>query len=209
MISDRAPTIDAAQAASLPVFDATINQYTPGPWAARITALDYPCVRDGGYIKSSYLNFLMTLPPLREPVLRYGITWNASEFDHEIAKSARHVEAVYLFMVGHRVDQECVVCQREGGIFPYCVVIENEHGQYGCCNCHWDTIIEGCSLIENEVLPQHDATPTLASVPVPVPNETIVAAPPLDSAFYRLKPGGWKFSLVLMTANYYTRPTLS
>lgn len=52
-----------------------------------------------------------------------------------------------MYMVGRQIELECVLCQRGGGIFPYCVVIDNEHGQSECCNCRWERTADGCWIL--------------------------------------------------------------
>ncbi|KAJ5618159.1 hypothetical protein N7537_003273 [Penicillium hordei] len=134
-------------ATSLPAPHTGPDEHPPGEWASHIQVLPYDCVRDGWDILPPFLRFLVTLPPRREPMLRKGISWDAFYLNEEIGKLSEHVEAAYMFMVGRRVELECVLCQLGGGAFPYCVVIDYEDGQSECCNCLWECTTDGCWLL--------------------------------------------------------------
>ncbi|KAJ5401127.1 hypothetical protein N7465_011616 [Penicillium sp. CMV-2018d] len=135
------------KATSLPDPPTGPNEHPPSEWASHLQALPYDCVRDGWDILPPFLRSIMDLPPRREPMLRNGIPWNALELNEEIGKLPEHVEAAYMFMVGRRVELECVLCQLGGGAFPYCVVIDYEDGQTECCNCLWECAMRGCWLL--------------------------------------------------------------
>ncbi|KAJ5497675.1 hypothetical protein N7453_006726 [Penicillium expansum] len=150
MALDRAPAAafsHLAEAANLPAPHTGAEERPAGDWAIHIQALPYHSVRGGLYITSSFLRYLVTLPPRREPMLRYDIHWDAFSLNKEISKSAEHVEAIFTFMVGHRAELECSLCQNGRGVFPFCVVVGYEYGQSECSNCIWQRDIDGCWLL--------------------------------------------------------------
>ncbi|KAJ5374386.1 hypothetical protein N7517_006392 [Penicillium concentricum] len=139
------------------------KKHAPAELAAHIQRLQYPRVREGHYVTSDILRPLVNRPARRVPMLRLGVHWDTFTLEDQIAGSASHAEAICMFMVGRRrhADLECISCQCERGVFPFCVVVDYENGSSGCANCHW-----------NEVQCSVGQSPSSASQPPPDPRCT-------------------------------------
>ncbi|KAJ6149858.1 FAD-dependent pyridine nucleotide-disulfide oxidoreductase [Penicillium samsonianum] len=123
---------------SLPAPITGTREEPPGDWADHLVKLAFPCAVEGRFIKSALLRELVDRQPRREPMLRYGVPMTGVALEFELGSSLKHVEAMYIFMVGRIADVECDTCQRDRGVFPFCVTVDLADGHVKCANCYWD-----------------------------------------------------------------------
>ena len=102
------------------------------------------------------------MPAMREPVLRPGITWTGEDLNRFLERDLCHVEAIYIFTVGQVAQNKCQLCERGGGIFPFCVVV----GSIGCASCY----VTGIPCSKDSLFPTvATAFPTVTSANRTIP----------------------------------------
>ncbi|OQE13212.1 hypothetical protein PENFLA_c052G03700 [Penicillium flavigenum] len=92
-----------------------------GPWASHLKKLNYTVAKQRSMLKTHTLLALNDMEPRRELMVRDNRDRTPSSFEHNIAQSARHVEAALGYVVGGLCDTPCTHCKREIGPFPHCV----------------------------------------------------------------------------------------
>ncbi|KAJ6190998.1 hypothetical protein N7519_001019 [Penicillium mononematosum] len=142
---------------------AALNAVKPsGPWASHLKKLNYTVAKQGSMLKTHTLLALNDMEPCRELMVRDNRDRTPSSFEHNIAQSARHVEAALGYVVGGLFDTPFTHCKREIGPFPHCVRVVGCEHMTACIGCHWNGPDDRC---EYYVMPANSSTGTAIVTP--------------------------------------------
>lgn len=142
--------------------------------------LPWSVARKENFIKSELLKALVTMTPVREPVLRASRAWTNKQLHEQLSKVISNAESAIIQTVGRVPTRKCKPCSKELGPWTQCVVIDDMgHLIKACGNCHWRKKDSRCDFCrsaptpssqraeENELLLTAPAATATPATPVP------------------------------------------
>jgi hypothetical protein len=123
------------------------KQDTPGPWAARVMALEWPTAQP----KTLLLDQISKMRASREPCVIQGRFVDGKSLDYLIGCSVQNVEAIVAQTVGTVSRTPCSRCKAKRNPFSECVTVPSSLSMGSCAPCHWAGNEFGC-------LPSRDYT---------------------------------------------------
>ncbi|KAJ5813399.1 uncharacterized protein N7503_000149 [Penicillium pulvis] len=169
-----------------PVIAFEINYKAPGEISKAIMTLPWSVARKENVIKSELLKALITMTPVREPVLRASRIWTNKQLHEQLSKVISNAESAIIQTVGRVPTQKCKPCSKDLGPWTQCVVIDDMgHLIKACGNCHWRKKDSRCDFCRTAPLPsQQRAEENELSLAVPsIPAATATAVPSMTTQY--------------------------
>ncbi|KAJ6003357.1 hypothetical protein N7451_005904 [Penicillium sp. IBT 35674x] len=115
--------------------------------------LPWTVARKENVIKSELLKALITMAPVREPVLRANRLWTNKQLHEQLSKVISNAESAIIQTVGRVPTQKCKPCSKDLGPWTQCVVIDDMgHLIKACGNCHWRKKDSRCDFCKSAPL---------------------------------------------------------
>ncbi|KAJ5557390.1 hypothetical protein N7494_001305 [Penicillium frequentans] len=156
-----------------PVVAVGIIDKAPGEISKAIMTLPWTVARKENVIKSELLKALITMTPVREPVLRANRFWTNKQLHEQLSKVISNAESAIIQTVGRVPTQKCKPCSKDLGPWTQCVVIDDMgHLIKACGNCHWRKKDSRCDFCRSAPLPSpqraedNELLLTVPSIPV-------------------------------------------
>lgn len=92
---------------SLPILKTGDPVPEAGPWSKYIQRLPWSVAKEGEFIKSVCLKFLIGQEKKREPVVRPTMGLQPERWNEDLGSNIQNVEALFIQMVGREASVRC------------------------------------------------------------------------------------------------------